>query len=73
MERARRFYEDKVGPARIEAETEGTIRHGCGGGTGLALVERPTEPLDWTVAAWEVEASRRRSRSSEAEGSALTG
>jgi catechol 2,3-dioxygenase-like lactoylglutathione lyase family enzyme len=55
MERARRFYEDKVGLTRIEADAEGTIRYGCGGGTGLALFERPTEPLDRTVAAWEVD------------------
>ena len=54
MERARRFYEDKVGLSRIEEEVEGTIRYGCGGGTALALFERPTEPLDRTVAAWEV-------------------
>ena len=27
---------------------------GAVGGTGLALFERPTEPLDRTVAAWEV-------------------
>jgi len=55
LERARRFYEDKVGLTRIEDEVEGTIRYGCGGGTSLALFERPTEPLDRTVAAWEVE------------------
>jgi catechol 2,3-dioxygenase-like lactoylglutathione lyase family enzyme len=55
MQRARRFYEDKVGLTRIEAEAEGTIRYGCGGGTGLALFERPTEPLDRTAAAWEVD------------------
>lgn len=55
MPRARRFYEDKVRLTRIEAEAEGTIRYGCGGGTGLALFERPTEPLDRTAAAWEVE------------------
>jgi catechol 2,3-dioxygenase-like lactoylglutathione lyase family enzyme len=55
MARARRFYEEKVGLTRIEAETEATIRYGCGGGTALALFERPTEPLDRTVAAWEVE------------------
>jgi catechol 2,3-dioxygenase-like lactoylglutathione lyase family enzyme len=55
MERARRFYEGKIGLTRIEHEVEGTIRYGCGGGTGLALFERPTEPLDRTVAAWEVE------------------
>jgi catechol 2,3-dioxygenase-like lactoylglutathione lyase family enzyme len=54
LERARRFYEDKVGLTRIEVETEGGVRYGCGGGTGLALFERPTEPLDRTVAAWEV-------------------
>ena len=55
LERARRFYEDKVGLTRIEDEVEGTIRYGCGGGTGLALFERPTQPLDRTVAAWEVQ------------------
>ena len=55
MQRARRFYEDKVGLTRIAAVTEGTIRYGCGGGTGLALFERPTKPLDRTAAAWEVE------------------
>ena len=55
MERARRFYEGKVGLTRIEDEVEGTIRYGCGGVAGLALFERPTEPLDRTVAAWEVE------------------
>jgi catechol 2,3-dioxygenase-like lactoylglutathione lyase family enzyme len=55
IERARRFYEGKVGLTRIEDEVEGTIRYACGGGTGLALFERPTEPLDRTVAAWEVE------------------
>ena len=55
LERARHFYEDKVGLTRIEDEVEGTVRYRCGGGTGLALFERPTEPLDRTVAAWEVE------------------
>jgi catechol-2,3-dioxygenase len=38
MERAREFYEQKVGLA-IEAELEGTIRYQCGAGTGLALFE----------------------------------
>jgi len=55
LERARRFFEDKVGLTRIEDEVEGTVRYGCGGGTGLAMFERPTQPLDRTVAAWEVE------------------
>jgi catechol 2,3-dioxygenase-like lactoylglutathione lyase family enzyme len=45
----------RVGLTRVEAEAEGTIRYGCSGGTGLALFERPTEPLDRTAAAWEVE------------------
>lgn len=55
VERARRFYEGKVGLTRIEAEAEGTIRYGCGGGTALAIFERPTDPLERTVAAWEVD------------------
>jgi hypothetical protein len=42
LERARRFYGDRVGLTRIEDEVEGTIRYGCGGGAGLALFERPT-------------------------------
>ena len=45
----------KQGRSDPSDEVEGTIRYGCGGGTGLALFERPTEPLDRTVAAWEVE------------------
>jgi catechol 2,3-dioxygenase-like lactoylglutathione lyase family enzyme len=55
MERARRFYKGKVGLTRIEDQVEGTIRYGCGGALAQALFERPTEPLDRTVAAWEVE------------------
>jgi hypothetical protein len=51
------YYRLDPGLTRIEAEAEaeGTIRYGCGGGTGLALFERPTEPLDRTAAAWEVD------------------
>jgi|SRR4051812_18191197 catechol 2,3-dioxygenase-like lactoylglutathione lyase family enzyme len=52
--RARRFYEDNLG-LRIEAEVEETVRYRCGGGTGLAVFERPMEPIDRTVAAFEVE------------------
>ena len=54
LQRARRFYEDQLG-LTVEAEVEGTIRYKCGGGTGLALFERPMEPIDRTVAAFEVE------------------
>ena len=53
MARARSFYEGKLG-LTVEAEVEGTIRYRCGGGTGLALFERPMEPVDRTVAAFEV-------------------
>ena len=54
MERARRFYEEVLGLA-VEADVVGTVRYSCGGGTALAIFERPTEPLDRTVAAFEVE------------------
>ena len=52
--RARRFYEDKLG-LKVEAEVAETIRYRCGAGTGLALFERPMEPIDRTVAAFEVD------------------
>jgi catechol 2,3-dioxygenase-like lactoylglutathione lyase family enzyme len=54
MERARRFYEGKLG-LEVEAEVAETIRYSCGAGTGLALFERPMEPIDRTVAAFEVD------------------
>ena len=54
MERARRFYEDGLGLA-VEADVVGTLRYSCGGGTALAIFERPMEPVDRTVAAFEVE------------------
>jgi predicted enzyme related to lactoylglutathione lyase len=54
MGRARRFYEDKLG-LTIEVEVEETVRYKCGGGTGLALYERPMAAIDRTVAAFEVE------------------
>jgi catechol 2,3-dioxygenase-like lactoylglutathione lyase family enzyme len=54
MDRARRFYEDKLG-LDVEAEVAETIRYRCGAGTGLALFERPMEPVDHTVAAFEVD------------------
>jgi catechol 2,3-dioxygenase-like lactoylglutathione lyase family enzyme len=54
MERARRFYERGLGLA-IEADVVGTVRYSCGGGTALAIFERPMEPVDRTVAAFEVE------------------
>ena len=54
IERARRFYEEQLG-LEVEAEVEGTVRYSCGGGTGLAIFERPMKPVDRTVAAFEVE------------------
>ena len=32
-----------------------TVRYSCGAGTGLALFERAMEPIDRTVAAFEVD------------------
>jgi catechol 2,3-dioxygenase-like lactoylglutathione lyase family enzyme len=54
MERARRFYEDGLGLA-VEADVVGTVRYSCGRGTALAIFERPMEPVDRTVAAFEVD------------------
>lgn len=54
LKRARAFYEERLGLA-IEVESEETIRFKCGHGTGLAIFERPMEPIDRTVAAFEVE------------------
>jgi catechol 2,3-dioxygenase-like lactoylglutathione lyase family enzyme len=54
MERARHFYEEGLGLA-VEADVVGTVRYSCGGGTALAIFERPMEPVDRTVAAFEVE------------------
>jgi catechol 2,3-dioxygenase-like lactoylglutathione lyase family enzyme len=70
--RARRFYEGRLGLV-VEAEVEGTVRYRCGGGTGLAIFERPVEPIDRTVAAFEVdeieqEVNELRERGVEVEG-----
>jgi catechol 2,3-dioxygenase-like lactoylglutathione lyase family enzyme len=54
IDRARQFYEGKLG-FEAEAVVEGTVRYRCGGGTGLAIFERPMEAIDRTVAAFEVE------------------
>jgi catechol 2,3-dioxygenase-like lactoylglutathione lyase family enzyme len=54
MDRARRFYEEGLGLA-VEADVVGTVRYSCGGDTALAIFERPMEPVDRTVAAFEVE------------------
>jgi catechol 2,3-dioxygenase-like lactoylglutathione lyase family enzyme len=54
LKRAREFYEQKLG-LTVEAEVAETVRYRCGGGTGLALFERPMEAIDRTVAAFEVE------------------
>ena len=53
VERARRFYEEGLGLA-VEADVVGTVRYSCGGGTALAIFERPMEPVDRTIAAFEV-------------------
>jgi len=52
MDRARRFYEEGLGFA---VDVVGTVRYSCGGDTALAIFERPMEPVDRTVAAFEVE------------------
>ena len=54
MDRARRFYEEMLG-LEVEADLVGTVRYSCGGGTALAIFERPMEPVDRTVAAFEVD------------------
>jgi catechol 2,3-dioxygenase-like lactoylglutathione lyase family enzyme len=54
MERARHFYEEGLGLA-VEADVVGTVRYSCGGDTALAIFERPMEPVDRTVAAFELE------------------
>ena len=53
LERARRFYEEKLG-FEVEAQVAETVRYRCGNGTGLAIFERPMTPIDRTVAAFEV-------------------
>ena len=72
LERARRFYEEKLG-FEVEAQVAETIRYRCGNGTGLAIFERPMTPIDRTVAAFEVadienEVTDLRSRGVEVEG-----
>jgi catechol 2,3-dioxygenase-like lactoylglutathione lyase family enzyme len=54
LERARRFYEEGLGLV-VEADVVGTVRYSCGDGTALAIFERPMEPVDRTVAAFEVD------------------
>jgi catechol 2,3-dioxygenase-like lactoylglutathione lyase family enzyme len=72
LERARRFYEGRLGLA-IEAEVEETVRYRCGGGTGLAIFERPMEPTDRTVAAFEVEDIEREARELRGRGVEVQG
>jgi len=54
LERARRFYEDKLG-LEVEVQVAETVRYRCGSGTGISIFERPMSPIDRTVAAFEVE------------------
>jgi catechol 2,3-dioxygenase-like lactoylglutathione lyase family enzyme len=54
MERARHFYEEGLGLA-VEVDVVGTVRYSCGGDTALAIFERPMQPVDRTVAAFELE------------------
>ena len=65
LERARRFYEGTVG-LEVEVQLGETVRYRCGGGTGLAIFERPMTPIDRTVAAFEV--AELRGRGVEVEG-----
>jgi catechol 2,3-dioxygenase-like lactoylglutathione lyase family enzyme len=72
LERARRFYEGTVG-LEVEVQVGETVRYRCGGGTGLAIFERPMTPIDRTVAAFEVadieaEVAELRGRGVEVEG-----
>ena len=72
MNRARHFYEEVLGWT-VEADMVGTVRYSCGGGTALAIFERPMEPTDHTVAAFEVddielEVNELRDRGVEVEG-----
>jgi catechol 2,3-dioxygenase-like lactoylglutathione lyase family enzyme len=72
LERARRFYEQKLG-FEVEAQVAETVRYRCGSGTGLAIFERPMTPVDRTVAAFEVadieaEVADLRSKGVEVEG-----
>jgi catechol 2,3-dioxygenase-like lactoylglutathione lyase family enzyme len=72
FERSRRFYEETLG-FEVEAEVAETVRYRCGGGTGLAIFERPMTPIDRTVAAFEVtdieaEVAELRSREVDVEG-----
>ena len=72
LNRARRFYEEKLG-FEVEVQVAETVRYRCGHGTGLAIFERPMTPIDRTVAAFEVadietEVTDLRSRGVEVEG-----
>ena len=72
LERARRFYEGTVG-LEVEIQVAETVRYRCGGGTGLAIFERPMTPIDRTVAAFEVadieaEVAELRNKGVEVEG-----
>jgi catechol 2,3-dioxygenase-like lactoylglutathione lyase family enzyme len=53
LERARRFYEERLG-FEVEIQVAETVRYRCGNGTGLSIFERPMTPVDRTVAAFEV-------------------
>ena len=72
LERARRFYEDKLG-LEVEVQVAETVRYRCGSGTSLSIFERPMTPIDRTVAAFEVvdietEVADLRSKGVEVEG-----
>jgi catechol 2,3-dioxygenase-like lactoylglutathione lyase family enzyme len=72
IERARRFYEGRLG-FDVEAEVEETVRYRCGGGTGLAIFERPMEAIDRTVAAFEVKDIEREVKELEERGVEVEG
>jgi catechol 2,3-dioxygenase-like lactoylglutathione lyase family enzyme len=54
LERARKFYEEKLGLQAVE--TPDAVMYECGQGTGLALYLRDTPTkADHTAAGWEVD------------------
>ncbi len=57
MERARDFYENKLGLRRnVDFSDESNVLYECGSGTHLSLYQRPTPTkADHTAAGWLVE------------------
>ena len=58
VERARRFYEEKLGLEPVDSGADGTeVLYGCGDGTGLLVYPSPDHAGKGsaTIAAWEVD------------------